>query len=129
MGNPWNIRPYKKANGTTSYNLRVRRKGQLHTETFLSASAAQRAGIKIASQMDDGKYVGKNEIQTDDMTFSEALDKLLTIPNFINLKGYGVECDRANKMKEYKFTKLAITKIRSSDLAAYRDGIWRMGES
>ena len=59
MANGVSIKSRKKQGGKTVWGLRVRRKGQFYSDTFLTKTAAVKVGTRIAAKMDDGTYVPK----------------------------------------------------------------------
>jgi hypothetical protein len=76
MANGISVKSRKKQGGETVLGLRVRRKGQYHSETFLTKTNAVKVGNKIAAQMDEGTFVPKGAI-SDQISLSKALDRFV----------------------------------------------------
>ncbi|MEK9678177.1 MAG: tyrosine-type recombinase/integrase [Rhodospirillaceae bacterium] len=123
MANGISIQRRKKLGGEVVWGLRVRRKGQFHSETFLTKTAAIKAGNKIAAAMDDGSYVPKGAI-AEQITLSQALDRFLDqLPTETERQRTykGDKKSHANQIKKFKFAKLPLSKIRKSHIREFRD--------
>ena len=123
MANGVSIKQRKKKGGETVWGLRVRRKGHFHSDTFLTKTAAVKAGNKIAAQMDDGTYVPKGAI-SDQITLAQALDKFLDelpIETERQRTYKGDKNSHATQIKKFKFAKLPLTLIRKSHIREFRE--------
>ncbi|MBL6933332.1 MAG: tyrosine-type recombinase/integrase [Rhodospirillales bacterium] len=123
MANGVSIKQRKKKGGETVWGLRVRRKGHFHSDTFLTKTAAVKAGNKIAAQMDDGTYVRKGAI-SDQITLAQALDKFLNelpIETERQRTYKGDKASHATQIKKFKFAKLPLTLIRKSHIRDFRE--------
>ena len=76
MANGISIKSRKKKGGETVWGLRVRRKGHFYSETFLTKTAASKAGTRIAAEMDDGTYVPPTAISSQ-IKLADAFDQFL----------------------------------------------------
>ena len=121
MANGISVTSYKKRGGNVTYNLRVRRKGTLVTDHFMTKKAAERAGIQIVAAIDDGTYQKMDSDPLAKMTFAEGIDRYLDDEMVKAKKGYEQERYKAIYMKSAKIAKKPLIKIKTSDLAQYRD--------
>jgi integrase len=117
------IRKRERADGSSVWDLRVRRKRQSHCETFLTKTAATAAGLKIGSQIDQGIYVPKGAISTQ-LTLIDALETFIgKLPTDTERqKTYkGDRVSHYNQIKKFKFSKLPLAQIHKSHIREFRD--------
>ena len=118
MSQGYSIESRKGRKGITYY-CRVRYKGDEASNHFKTNGAAHKWGRETVKAIDDGVF-NRSHGNLSKMTFSEGVDRYLDEELVQLKKGYGVERDRGNKLKRYSFAKLPLSKIQTSDLAAYR---------
>ena len=123
MANGISIKSRKKKGGDTVWGLRVRRKGEYYSDTFLSKTAAVKTGNRIASQMDEGTFVPPNDI-SNQITLFDALDRFLEELPTDTERQRTYKSDKkshATQIKKFKFAKLPLTLIRKSHIREFRD--------
>ncbi len=123
MANGISVKSRKKQGGETVWGLRVRRKGQYHSETFLTKTNAVKAGNRIAAQMDEGTFVRKGAI-SDQISLSKALDRFVDELPTDTERQRTYKSDKkhqASVIKKFKFSKLPLTAIRKSHVREFRD--------
>ncbi len=122
MANGISIKPRKNESGKTVYGLRVRRKEQYSSGTFLTKSAAVREGNKLAAQMDDGTFVPKGAL-SNSITLSQALDMFIEeLPEGTDReKRYKSDkISHANIIRKFKFSRLPMGKIEKLHIREFR---------
>ena len=123
MANGVDVKSREKRGGKIVWGLRVRRKGQYYSETFLTKTAAFKAGNRIAAQMDEGTFVPPSAI-SNQITLSEALDKFLDgLPTDTERQCTykGDKKSHAAQIKKFKFAKFPLTLIRKSHIREFRE--------
>ncbi len=123
MANGVHVKSREKKGGKTVWGLRVRRKGQYYSETFLTKTAATKAGNRIAAQMDEGTFVPPNAI-SDQITLAEALDRFIDeLPTDTERQRTyrGDKKSHAAQIKKFKFAKLPLSLIRKSHIREFRE--------
>jgi len=123
MANGVSIKSRKKQGGKTVWGLRVRRKGQFYSDTFLTKTTAVKVGTRIAAQMDEGTYVPKGII-SDQITLKEALNAYideLPVETERQRTYKGDKSSHATQINKFKFAKLPLGLIRKSHLREFRN--------
>ncbi len=123
MANGITIKSRKKKGGETVWGLRVRRKQQYWSDTFLTKTAATKAGNRIASQMDEGTFVPPNAI-SNQVTLFDALDRFLEELPMDTERQRTYKSDKkshATQIKKFKFAKLPLTLIKKSHIRDFRE--------
>jgi integrase len=123
MANGITIKSRKKKGGEIVWGLRVRRKQQYWSDTFLTKTAATKAGNRIAAQMDEGTFVPPSAI-SNQITLADALDEfLMELPiDTERQRTYkGDKQSHATQIKKFKFAKLPLTLIKKSHIREFRE--------
>jgi integrase len=118
MSQGYSIESRKGKKGSTYY-CRVRYKGDEASDHFKTNAAAHKWGRETVKAIDDGVF-NRFHGNLSKMTFAEGVDRYLDEDLVKEKKGYSTERDRGNKIKRYKFANLPLSKIQTSDLAAFR---------
>ena len=124
MANGISIKARKKRGGETVYGLRVRRKGQYHSETFLTKTAASKAGNRIANEMDQGTFVQHGKAESNQITLENAFKKFLAELPTETERQRTYKSDKTshfNQVKKFKFAKLALPLIKKVHIREFRD--------
>ncbi|SHJ48785.1 Site-specific recombinase XerC [Malonomonas rubra DSM 5091] len=105
--------------GQYQWQVRIRKKGwPTQTKTFETKEEAARWARKMESEMDDGLFVSRKEAETN--TLEEVLDRYCeeVTPN---KEGAEQERNRIKHLKKTGLAKRFMSRIRSTDIAKYRD--------
>lgn len=105
--------------GPYQYQAQIRKKGYPDVyKTFEKKKDAVDFAAQIESEMIRGKYINRNE--ADSTTLYEALDRYEREVS-IRKKGYETEKWRIGAWKRHRLANTALSNLRSSDFAKYRD--------
>lgn len=111
----------------TSWRVQIRRKGHpTQTRTFEKHSDAKAWAREIEGQMDKRAFVPLGD--AENTTLHDALDQYLreVTPN---KKGAKQEEGRIDLLKRMKISEFTLTRLRSADIASWRDDLITMGKA
>ena len=107
----------KERNG--KYQVKVRRKGEQATQSFLRKTDAEAWARKVEGEMERGEW--RNLGEADSTTLAAALDRYALSKTALK-KSKTREEARIKSLKKESFAKKHLSKIRSADIVKFRDG-------
>ncbi|HKI62020.1 MAG TPA: site-specific integrase [Mariprofundaceae bacterium] len=107
--------------GDLQWRALIRRKGYpAQSQTFTTRAGAEAWARKIEREMETGKW--RDSTEADSTTIGEALDRYIR-EIAIRKKGKGPANNKsqANVIKQHPIAKISMSRLRTGDVAAYRE--------